>query len=131
MVTSAGGALGASARYGLGHRFPAAPGAFPWATFAINVTGCLLIGVLMVLITEVWQAHRPVRPLLGVGVLGGFTTFSTYVVDIQRLVDIRVAGTALGYLAGTVVAALAATWVGVAGTRWMVALPDRIRGRLS
>jgi fluoride exporter len=120
-VISAGGVLGAVARYGLGQAFPAAPDGFPWATFGINVVGCLLIGVLMVLIAEVWSGRRLIRPFLGVGVLGGFTTFSTYVVDIQRLVDLGAAGTALLYLAGTAVAAIAATYVGLATARWGVA----------
>jgi fluoride exporter len=126
-VIAAGGALGASARYGLGGAFPTAPGQFPWATFGINVAGCLLIGVLMVLVAEVWAGRRLLRPFLGVGVLGGFTTFSTYVVDIQRLVDIDAAGIALVYLAGTVLAALAATWVGLVAGRWMIGRRRRVR----
>jgi CrcB protein len=71
----------------------------------------------MVLITQVWDAHRLVRPFLGVGVLGGFTTFSAYLIDFQRLVDVHAAGISLAYLAGTPVAALAATGLGVAATR--------------
>src|SRR5690348_233451 len=66
-----GGGLGALARYGLSQLLPTRPGEFPWATFFTNVLGCLLIGVLMVLITERWTVHRLVRPFLGVGVLGG------------------------------------------------------------
>jgi CrcB protein len=119
-VISLGGALGALARAGLGKAFPAGTGAFPWTTFAINVSGCLLIGVLMVLVAEVWASRRLVRPFLGVGVLGGYTTFSSYVVDIQRLVDAGAGGTALAYLASTVVAALAATYAGLVAARWAV-----------
>jgi CrcB protein len=111
-VISVGGAIGALARYGIGYAFPAAPAGFPWATFAINVSGCLLIGVLMVLVTERWSDRPLVRPFLGVGVLGGFTTFSTYVVDIQRLTQDSAAGTALAYLAATLLAALAAVLAG-------------------
>ncbi|WP_242892323.1 fluoride efflux transporter FluC [Actinomadura litoris] len=114
---SAGGIIGALSRYGLTDAFPYGPGDFPWPVFGINVGGCLLIGVLMVLITEVRRAHHLVRPFLGVGVLGGFTTFSTYVVDIQRAVDADAAATALGYLAATLVAALAATTAGLRLTR--------------
>jgi CrcB protein len=125
-VISAGGVVGASARYGLGIAFPAAPYGFPWTTFWINVAGCLLIGVLMVLIAEVWAGRRLVRPFLGVGVLGGFTTFSTYVVEIHHLVDARAPGVALLYLAGTLVAALTATWAGLATGRWAI---DRRRTR--
>jgi fluoride exporter len=93
---------------------------FPWATFAANVSGCLLIGVLMVLVTEVWAGRWLLRPFLGVGVLGGYTTFSTYSVDVVRLVDAGVPAVALAYLAGTVLAALAAVYAGTVVARWVV-----------
>jgi fluoride exporter len=109
---SAGGVLGALARHGLIVVFPYAPGTFPWATFAVNATGCLLIGLLMVAITETGPVHRLVRPFLGVGVLGGFTTFSTYIVDTQRAVTAGAAGTGLAYLVATPVAALVAVYAG-------------------
>jgi CrcB protein len=124
-VISCGGALGALTRYGLSGAFPHPAGSFGWATFATNVAGCLLIGILMVAVTEVWQVHRLVRPFLGVGVLGGFTTFSTYIVDIQQAVTAGAPRTALAYLAGTVVAALAAVYAGVHGARLLI----RPRGR--
>lgn len=119
-VVSAGGVVGAVGRHGLDTAFPHAPNAFPWTTFGINTVGCFLIGVLMVLVTDVWAGRRLIRPFLGVGVLGGFTTFSTYAVDTQRLIDLRAAVTALGYLASTVLAALAATYAGIAIARWAV-----------
>ncbi|WP_431908910.1 FluC/FEX family fluoride channel [Amycolatopsis thermoflava] len=109
---SAGGVLGALARYGFQQVFPHGPGEFAWATFGINVSGCLLIGVLMALITERWPGRRLVRPFLGVGVLGGFTTFSTYVVDIQQALAAGAARTALAYLFATVLAALLGVWTG-------------------
>ncbi|HET9516184.1 MAG TPA: CrcB family protein [Actinoplanes sp.] len=114
---SAGGALGALARYGLATAWPPAAGQFPWATFIANVSGCLLIGALMVLITEVWTAHPLIRPFLGVGVLGGYTTFSTYTADIQQLVAGGAARTGLLYLAGTLAAALAAVSAGISLAR--------------
>jgi CrcB protein len=117
VVVAAGGALGAAARYGLSAAWPHRPGTFPWATFVTNVSGCLLIGVLMVLMTEVWAAHRLLRPFLGTGVLGGYTTFSTYSVDTQRLVVAGATGTGLVYLAATLVGALTAVYVGVTLTR--------------
>jgi CrcB protein len=116
-VISAGGVVGALARYGLGTAFPHAGTGFPWATFGINVSGCLLIGVLMVLIADVWPAHRLLRPFLGTGVLGGYTTFSTYIVDTQHLLAAGAARTALAYLAGTLIAALAAVQTGATLTR--------------
>jgi CrcB protein len=118
---SVGGAAGALVRYGLGLAFPAAASAFPWTTFAINAVGCLLIGFLMVLVTDVWPDQRLIRPFFGAGLLGGFTTFSTYVVDIQRLLSHGAPVTALIYLTGTVLAALLAAWAGLALGRAVVA----------
>jgi CrcB protein len=116
-VVSAGGVLGALARYALGLAYPHGTGAFPWATFAINVSGCLLIGVLIVAVTDVWPGRRLLRPFVGTGVLGGYTTFSTYAVDVQQLVAAGAAPTALVYLAGTLVAALVAVYAGSTLTR--------------
>ncbi len=115
-VVAAGGSFGAVARYGIGLAWPPPPGGFPWDIFAINTVGCALIGVLMVLITEVWAVHRLIRPLLGTGVLGGFTTFSTYAVGVDNLVA-DAARTALIYMVATPVAAVAAVWVAVVATR--------------
>jgi CrcB protein len=120
IAIAVGGALGACARYGIGLAFPAGPTGFPWATLWVNVTGCFLIGILMVLVTDVWTSQRLIRPFLGVGVLGGYTTFSTYVVDIQRLVNNGAAGVALLYLAGTLFAAVLATAAGIGLTRRVV-----------
>jgi len=117
---AAGGAAGAAARYLIGATWPTPQGAFPVGTLAINVLGCALIGVLMVLITEVWSSQRLIRPFLGTGVLGGFTTFSTYTVDIQRLVTGAHAGTALLYLGLTPIGALLAVWVSAHATRRLV-----------
>ena len=116
-VIAAGGVLGAEARYGVGLLLPHPPNAFPSSTLAINTVGCLLIGVLMVVVTELTRPHRLARPFLGTGVLGGFTTFSTYTVDVQQLLLADRPGTALGYLAGTLVAALLAVWIGATATR--------------
>lgn len=119
-AVSVGGGVGGLARYAVSTAFPAPPGAFPWSTFVTNVSGCLLIGVLMVLVTEVWPGRRLLRPFLGVGVLGGYTTFSTYVLDIQTLLESQRPALALSYLAATVVAGLSATWSGMSLTRGLV-----------
>jgi CrcB protein len=110
-VISVGGVLGSLARYGLGVAFSHGAAGFPWATFAVNVAGCGLIGVLMVCIDQL-GAHRLVRPFLGVGVLGGFTTFSTYVVEVQQAVAAGAARLGLAYLGGTLAAAVVAVVVG-------------------
>jgi fluoride exporter len=112
-VIAAGGGLGALARLGVAQLLPTRPGAFPWGTFGTNVAGCFAIGVLMVFVTETRSVHRLVRPFLGVGVLGGFTTFSTYAVETRNLLQPGSAPLAFCYLAGTVAAALAAVYAGV------------------
>ncbi|MFC9601879.1 fluoride efflux transporter FluC [Streptomyces niveus] len=120
-VISAGGAAGATARYGAERLWPTPDGAFPWTTFLVNVVGCGLIGVLMVLLAEGgWSAHPLLRPFLGVGVLGGFTTFSTYTLDFLRLVRHGQAPAALGYAAVTLVGAMAAVWLTATVTRRLV-----------
>jgi CrcB protein len=117
---AAGGATGAAARYLIGSTWPTPAGAFPVSTWAINIIGCALIGILMVLVTQVWSRQRLIRPFLGTGVLGGFTTFSTYTVDIQRLVAGAHTGPALLYLALTPIGALVAVWLTATATRRLV-----------
>lgn len=124
-VISVGGGLGALARYGLEVGLP--PGSVPWGTLVVNVVGCALIGVLMVLVAEVWSAHRLLRPFLGVGVLGGFTTFSTYAVDAVALLPARAVATAALYLAATVLSCLLATLAAVAMTRLVTRPARRLR----
>ncbi|MGW2156029.1 fluoride efflux transporter FluC [Nonomuraea sp. NPDC001699] len=111
-VIAAGGVLGALARYAVLTAFPVPPGGFAWPTLAVNVSGCLLIGLLMVAITEIWQVHPLTRPFLGVGVLGGFTTFSTSIADAQGALAAGAPRTALAYLAVTLVTALVAVFLG-------------------
>ncbi|WP_405684217.1 fluoride efflux transporter CrcB [Streptomyces sp. NBC_01387] len=120
-VVSVGGAIGASARYGAALIWPTAPAGFPWTTLVVNVVGCAVIGVFMVVISDVWAAHRLVRPFFGTGVLGGFTTFSTYAVDIRRLLEGGHARTGVAYLGLTLLAALAAVWSAVWLTRRAIA----------
>ncbi|WP_432993853.1 fluoride efflux transporter FluC [Dactylosporangium sp. CA-233914] len=121
---SAGGGIGALSRYGIGLLWPHPRGGFPWSTFLINVTGCLLIGVLMVIVTDVAPERRLLRPFAGVGILGGYTTFSTYAVEIHQTASAGSPWTALAYLAVTVICALLAVWVGSglasAVVRWLL-----------
>ncbi|WP_131764940.1 fluoride efflux transporter CrcB [Candidatus Protofrankia californiensis] len=120
-VIAAGGAMGACARYGASLLWPTPAGAFPWTTLMVNTTGCAAIGLLMVMIAEVRAVHPLVRPFLGTGVLGGYTTFSTYAVDAGQLVNARRAGMALAYLALTTALALGAVWAAAAAGRSLVA----------
>ncbi|WP_037707609.1 fluoride efflux transporter CrcB [Streptomyces griseus] len=117
-VVAAGGVLGASARYAATLLWPTAPGTFPWTVFAVNATGCALLGLLMVLATEAPAAPHPLlRPFLGTGFCGGFTTFSTYALDTRRLFGAGSPAEAVLYLGGTLVTALVAVTAGVAAGR--------------
>lgn len=113
LVISAGGALGSLARWGVGELLPWSGDGFPWATFVENVSGGFALGVLMVLLLDLWPARRYLRPFLGVGVLGGYTTFSTYMLESRDLLAGDQAATAFAYLAGSLVAGLVAVWLGI------------------
>jgi fluoride exporter len=88
-----GGFLGAVVRYQLGLWWPAGTG-FPWTTFAINVSGSFALGLLVTLMLERWRPHPLLRPLIAIGFLGAYTTFSTFAVDADLLIDRGKAGTA-------------------------------------
>jgi CrcB protein len=119
LVVAVGGALGALARWGVAEAVhPDGPlTGFPWATFLVNVTGAFALGVLMVLVTERWPRTRHVRPFLGVGVLGGYTTFSTAMADTHALVDADRGVLLAAYLVATPVLGLLAVWAGLVITR--------------
>jgi CrcB protein len=115
-----GGALGAVARWAVAEALPHDSGEFPWDTLLTNVAGCFLIGVLMVLVIERWPDRHLIRPFFGTGILGGFTTFSTYAVDTRTLLAADRPGAAIGYLAGTLLLGLLAVVVGLRSTERLV-----------
>ncbi|MFC3493024.1 fluoride efflux transporter FluC [Glycomyces rhizosphaerae] len=121
VAVSLGGAIGALARYGLTVAFPTSPGSFDLATFIANTVGGLLIGALMVVVTEVAPGLRMIRPFFGVGILGGFTTFSTYIVDIGHAANAGTTLLAVVYAFATMAAALLAAALGMYATRRAVA----------
>ncbi|WIM96908.1 CrcB family protein [Actinoplanes oblitus] len=107
-AVSAGGVLGALARYAIGAAWPHTSSEFPWSTWLINVSGCFLIGVLFTLLAHFRPGHRLTRLFLGTGLLGGYTTFSTAEVEVQHATP----AIGLGYLAATITGALLAVWAG-------------------
>lgn len=128
-AVAVGGAIGAIGRWGIGAAWPHPAGTFPWSTFVVNLVGCLAIGVLLVLLTEVaGRPHRLARPFLGTGVLGGFTTFSTYAVEVERLVAGGEAILAIAYAFGTLAAALLAAQLGVTATRAAIRRRPKVSG---
>ena len=108
-----GGAVGGSARYGVDLLLPTGATEFPAATFVVNVTGSFVLALLLVLVLEVWPPTRHVRPLLAVGLLGSFTTFSTWMVEFDQLLADGAALLAVSYLVGSVLAGVAATVLGL------------------
>jgi CrcB protein len=125
-VVALGGVLGAETRYALSLWQAPAPDQWPVTTWGINVTGSFLLGVLMVALTELTSPHRLIRLFLGVGVLGGFTTFSTAVVEVDQLVLAGRPWLAVAYLLGTALAALVAVAVGAAMVRGAAILIRRV-----
>jgi fluoride exporter len=109
-----GGVLGALARWGVGAALPHDAGAWPWATLLVNLTGCLVLGVLIAALFARYPDSPWLRPLLGTGVLGGYTTFSTFAVDVVQLTDADAAAAAVGYVAASVLGGLLAAVAGVA-----------------
>ncbi|MEV7801970.1 fluoride efflux transporter CrcB [Microbispora sp. NPDC088329] len=124
-----GGGAGSVARYLVGRAFPATPTGFPWGTFLANVTGCLALGALMVFVLDVWPPRRYVRPFLGVGFLGGYTTFSTFAAEIVDRASRGAWPMAGVYAAVSLAAGLVAVWCGIVLARALAGLPVRRRGR--
>lgn len=112
LVVAVGGALGALARYGVGLALPHAGATLPTGTLLVNVTGCLLLGLLVGALPEA----RWLRPFAGTGVLGGFTTFSTFALETDRLI-VTAPGVALMYVALSLLLGLGAAALGLRLTR--------------
>ena len=116
LAAALGGALGALARWGLGEAVPARAGTWPWATLLENLTGCLALGVLIAAVFPRHPDSRWLRPFLGTGVLGGYTTFSAFAVETVQLVEAGAWAPAVGYgvvsVGGGVLAAAAGVRLG-------------------
>ena len=111
LLVAIAGAAGVSARYGLDLHFSRDAHHVPWVTFAINVGGSLVIGTAVAVLDA--HPHPTLRPAITIGLLGGFTTFSTLSLETYRLLDRGHVGLAAGYALGSLAAGLAAVAVGV------------------
>lgn len=111
-----GGAIGASARYltGVVAIRLLGPG-FPWATVTVNVAGSFLMGAFVVLAAHRGLTH--LSPLVMTGLLGGFTTFSAFSLDVVTLYERGAMAQAAGYIAGSVVLSIAGLFTGMAVAR--------------
>ncbi|NUR63657.1 MAG: CrcB family protein [Catenulispora sp.] len=126
-AVATGGALGGPTRYGLGLAFPTAPHTFPATTFVINVTGSFALALFLVFILDIWPPTTYVRPFFCVGFLGAYTTFSTWMVDTDRLVAAGAWGAAAANLGLSLAAGLAATSLGLVVGRGIAARRARRR----
>lgn len=113
LLVALGGGLGAAGRFGVSLAMPARADAWPWATFVINVSGSLLIGVLAGWLSTRGDTGEQWRLFLGVGVLGGFTTFSAYSLETMRMIERSDWLGASTYSIGSVLAGLAAVAIGM------------------
>lgn len=113
VAVAAGGAVGATLRYLVGLGVGRWLGtAFPWATLLVNVAGCLVMGVLAGLLALHWSPGPALRNFLSVGVLGGFTTFSAFSLDVTLLFERGAVAHALAYVAASVLLSIGALVAG-------------------
>jgi CrcB protein len=118
----AGGAIGALCRGLLTETYPATPPCWPWVTFAVNLSGAFLLGYFATRLQERLPLSSYRRPLLGTGLCGGLTTFSTMQVELLAMIDARNYWLALGY-------ALASAVGGYAAVHLATAMVRRVRVR--
>ena len=113
----AGGALGTLARAALAEAFPHAATAWPWPTFAVNIVAAFLLGYFVTRLQERLPLSSYRRPLLGTGLCGGLSTFSTMQVEILKMIDAHAWGLAAGYTVTSVVVGYAAIYLATAVVR--------------
>jgi CrcB protein len=113
----AGGAIGTLARAALAEAFPPRAASWPWPTFAVNILAALLLGYFVTRLQERLPVSNYRRPLLGTGLCGGLSTFSTMQVELLHMIDADAWGLALGYAAASVAAGYAAIHLATAVVR--------------
>jgi fluoride exporter len=109
-----GGVLGGGARYGIGLAAPPAVDGFPWDIFAINLSGAFALAALLVLVLEVFPPTRYVRPALGTGFIGAFTTFSSLATATDHLLAHGHPMLAIAYTLSSLFGGLVAASLGLA-----------------
>jgi CrcB protein len=114
-----GGVLGATARFELAQALPTSSGTFPWATFWTNMSGSLALGFLLVMLLEHGPTHRLLRPFLATGILGAFTTMSTYLVETAVLIKDGHATVGVTYGVSSLAVGLFLAFAGMSGARFI------------
>jgi CrcB protein len=118
-VIALGGMLGATARFELARALPTASGRFPWATFWTNLSGSFVLGFLLVVLLERFRPSRYLRPFLTTGIIGAYTTMSTYLVETALLLKDRHIATGLLYGLGSLVGGLLLAYGGIGSARFI------------
>ena len=113
-LVMAGGAVGAAVRFQVSRVLPVSAGGWPWPTFTANVAGGLAMGVLAAWALRQGDSGEPMRLLLGVGLLGGFTTFSAFSLEMAMMVERGQMMLAASYALVSVLLALVAVFAGFA-----------------
>lgn len=121
ILVMTGGAIGAATRFGLARALPVSAQGWPWSTFAANVIGGLLMGVLAAYVLRSGEAGENLRLFAGVGILGGFTTFSAFSLEMAQMVERGEVALAAGYAFASVLLALFALLAGLAVGRAVLA----------
>jgi len=112
-----GGCVGGVARYAVTRAWPTPAHGFPWATFVINASGAFVLAALLVVVNDVLPPTTYVRPLLGTGLCGAWTTFSSIAASTDQLVAHGHSGTGVLYLIGSLAAGLSAAVLGLVAGR--------------
>lgn len=121
LMVALGGAMGAVGRHLVGVAIGQWWGpSYPWATFAVNAAGSFVLGVLAGLMALVWSPSFELRAFLVVGLLGGFTTFSAFSLDVVLLMERGRLDLAALYLLSTVCVSVGGLFVGLRLVRWAV-----------
>lgn len=116
-VIALGGMVGSTARFKLAEAIPTRPGHFPWATFWTNLSGSFVLGFGLIVLLERFPPSRYLRPFLATGIIGAYTTMSTYLVDTAVLIKDGHAATGLLYGLGSLVAGLVCAFAGIVAAR--------------
>lgn len=122
-VVFVGGALGTAIRAGLEAALPAQPGGWPWPTFGINLSGAFVLGLLLELLSRRGPdegTRRLLRLGFGTGLLGGYTTYSSFAVETVRLVLAGEVAGGLGYAVASVALGMAAAVAGMLAAGRMI-----------